>query len=320
MHLYSRKHLTEADNIMKRLLSILIIAGALHVNAQKISSRDIKTLKQVEDSLADYSKNMIFAAEASARFNADSAFIKTLVRALKTPHSFSYPFDSIKTVSKIYAPDSSFRIFTWQIERDESYFKQFGAIQLHTKDGSLKLFPLYDQSDYLANPVDSVRGNRNWVGSIYYNIVMKEYKDKKYYTLLGFDDNNLESTKKWIEVLTFDNNDQPVFGGRYFDYKEDSIKPAQPAYRFCLEYKKDAKARMQYDTEVDMIVFDHLISESNEPNKKFTLIPDGDYEGFKWNNGKWVHVDNAFEHQKLKDGQAPVPEPFYDDSGKPIKP
>jgi hypothetical protein len=320
MHLYLRKHLTGADYIMKRLFTILFFVSALQANAQKISNQDIKTLKQVEDSLQTYSRDMIFADEASARFNADSAFIKTLVRALKIPYSFSYSFDSIKTVSKIYSPDSTFRIFTWQIERDESYFRQFGAIQLQTKDGSLKLFPLYDESDYVANPIDSVRGNRNWIGSIYYNIVLREYKGKKYYTLLGFDDNDLVSTKKWIEVLTFDNNDQPVFGGKYFDYKEDSIKPAQPAYRFCLEYKKDARARMQYDPEMDMIVFDHLISESNEPNKKFTLIPDGDYEGFKWNNGKWVHVDNVFKRQKLKEGQAPLPEPFYDENGKPIKP
>jgi hypothetical protein len=55
---------------------------------------------------------------------------------------------------------------------------------------------------------------------------------------------------------------------------------------------------------MDMIVFDHLISESNEPQKKFTLIPDGDYEGFKWQNGKWVHVTKLF-NQALKDGQAP---------------
>jgi hypothetical protein len=306
---------------MKRLFTILFFIACLQANAQKVSNENIKTLKKVEDTLATYSRDMIFAADASARFNADSVFIKTLVRALKTPHSFSYPFDSLKTVSKIYAPDSSFRIFTWQIEKDESYFRHYGAIQLHTKDGSLKLFPLYDESAYAIVPTDSVRTSKNWIGAIYYSIAMKEYKGKKYYTLLGFDDNDFVTTKKWIEVLTFnDNNDQPVFGGRYFDYKEDSLKPAQPAYRFCLEYKKDARARMQYDPELDMIVFDHLLSESNEPNKKYTLIPDGDYEGFKWNNGKWVHIENVFEHQNLKEGQFPVPQPFYDDNGKPIKP
>jgi hypothetical protein len=38
---------------------------------------------------------------------------------------------------------------------------------------------------------------------------------------------------------------------------------------------------------------DHLISETDEPEKKFTYVPDGDYEAFRWQNGQWVHVDNS---------------------------
>src|SRR6476469_5410806 len=111
---------------MKRIFTILMLSACLPVSAQK-ASETVRELKQVEDSLADYSHAMIFAADASSRFYADSVFIRVFVRALKTPYSFSYPFDSIQTVSKIYAPDSSFRIFSWQIQRDESYYRQFGA-------------------------------------------------------------------------------------------------------------------------------------------------------------------------------------------------
>ena len=56
-----------------------------------------------------------------------------------------------------------------------------------------------------------------------------------------------------------------------------------------------------------MILFDHLVSETNEPGKRYTLIPDGDYEGFKWTNGQWLHIDKVFDF-KLKDGEAPIPE------------
>jgi hypothetical protein len=62
---------------------------------------------------------------------------------------------------------------------------------------------------------------------------------------------------------------------------------------------------------MDMILYDHLISETNEPQKRYTLIPDGDYEGFVWKNGQWVHINKVFT-QKLEDGQAPVPMPFND--------
>ncbi|MEP6513233.1 MAG: hypothetical protein ABJA79_05160 [Parafilimonas sp.] len=300
------------------IIFLFIATFSSSLFAQRINSSDHKNLQKAEDSLKVYAKQMIFDADGGARFRADTIFIKSLVKALQTKNSFYYPFDSIITVSKMYAPDSSFRIFSWQIEKDESYFRQYGAIQMNIPDGSLKLFPLIDMSDFTATPADSVRNINNWIGAIYYGIVIKEFNGKKFYTLLGFDDNDFISTKKWIEVINFNNEGNPVFGGRYFQYANDSIKPAQPAYRFCLEYKKDARARMVFDPDLDMIVFDHLISETNEPQKKFTLIPDGDYEGFKWQNGKWVHVEKVFE-QKLKNGEAPLPQPFYDENGKPIQ-
>ena len=46
--------------------------------------------------------------------------------------------------------------------------------------------------------------------------------------------------------------------------------------------------------------------------KKYTFIPDGDYEGFKWQDGKWVHIDKVFTY-KLRDGEAPVGMPLTED-------
>jgi hypothetical protein len=82
-----------------------------------------------------------------------------------------------------------------------------------------------------------------------------------------------------------------------------------------MEYKKAGNARMNYDKEMDMIVYDHLVSESNDPSKAYTLVPDGDYQGFKWVNGRWTQVDKIFDY-KLQDGQAPVPAPLKDGTGK----
>ena len=276
-------------------------------------AQDYAGLQKEEDSLAYYAKKMIFDSVAINRFRSDTIFIKKFVQALKTKNSFQYPFDSLITISKIYPPDSSFRIFTWQIERDESYFRQYGAIQMNTKDGSLKLFPLIDASDFTSTPTDSVRSNKNWIGALYYSVVEKEYKGKKYYTLFGYDDNDFISTKKWLEVLTFDAQGNPVFGGDYFDYPDDELKPPQPVSRFCLEYRKDGGAKIMYDPDMDMILFDHLISESDEPAKRYTLIPDGDPEGITWKNGKWIYVTKVFDSAPLKDGQAPRPVPLFDD-------
>ncbi len=268
----------------------ICFAFAMHVCAQKKIPASVQLLIQLEENMRNYANDIVNAPETADRSIADSFFTRALVQALKVPYSFSYPFDSLKTISRLYAPDSSFRIITWQIMKDYSYYRQKGAIQYHTKDGSLKLIPLYDNSAFTENPVDSVRNNKEWIGAVYYNIVQKTYYNKNYYTLIGYDENDARSTKKWIEVLTFDENNQPLFGGRYFNYPNDEIKPPQPAYRFCLEFKKEANAKLNYDPELDMITFAHLISESGENSAKYTLVPYGSFEGFKWINGKWQYV------------------------------
>ena len=104
----------------------------------------------------------------------------------------------------------------------------------------------------------------------------------------------------------------PVFGGN-FSFEKDLVKRA-PQKRFFIEYKKEASALLNYDTDLNMILVDHLYSESDEPDKPYTFVPLGDYEGFEWKNGKWLHVDKVFD-QKLEDGQAPVPEPLLDAQG-----
>ncbi len=199
-------------NKLSRLLAVVLLLTGFAINAQTINSSSYKVqLLKKEDSLKVFADSMINAYSAPDRFRADSNFIRGLVRALKIKNSFYHPFDSLITISRIYSPDSTFRIFTWQLKKDEYVFLQKGAIQMNTKNGELKLFPLFDYSMYTSKPGDSARSKDNWIGAIYYKIIMKEYKGKKYYTLLGFDDFSISSNKKWMEVLTFNEKARTCF-------------------------------------------------------------------------------------------------------------
>jgi len=257
---------------MKKTTFIIILllgftAFSETVSAQHITSIDKKQLARKEDSLRHYADSMINAQEPTTRFRSDSTFTKTFVRALLVKNSFYHPFETVETVSKLYAPDSTFRIFSWQLKKDEYMYLQKGVIQMRTSDGSLKIFPLYDQSMFTGKPNDSVRNNKNWIGAIYYKIIEKNWQGKNYYTLLGFDDFTISSNRKWMEVLTFNEKGEPEFGGPFFTYKEDSVKKPTE-YRFNIEYKKDARTTFNYNPELDMVIYDHLISETEEPEKK----------------------------------------------------
>ncbi len=228
-------------------------------DAQLLSPAEQQGFEKREDSLKKYSFDIVNAEQATDRFRADSQFVRSLVRTLKLPNSFYFPFDSLE--------------------------------------------------------LDSIRTRRNWIGAIYYRIIEKSWQGRNYYTLLGFDDYSESSNKKWMEVLTFGADGEPRFGGPYFSFMEDSIRrPAQ--YRFNIEYKKEAGTRFNYDPEMGMIVYDHLVPEGDQAQKKETYVPDGDFEAFEWKNGKWVHVQKQLFNFKLKDGQFPMEAKMLDDQGK----
>ncbi|MEO7394543.1 MAG: hypothetical protein ABIU11_06330, partial [Chitinophagaceae bacterium] len=134
------------------LFLVLLVSFSNLSFSQKISPGDVKKLRAKEDSLSDYSFYLNTDSLPEDRMISDSIFTKTLVRTLQIKNSFYYPFDSLLGISKIYAPDSSFRIFTWAISYDDYYFRQRGALQFRTADGSLKLLPLRDFSEFTDKP------------------------------------------------------------------------------------------------------------------------------------------------------------------------
>lgn len=287
--------------------------GSSEAYSQKILPADLKKLRLKEDTLKGFAEFLNTDQLQEDRMYSDSIFTKCLVRSLLVKNSFYYPFDSVRGISKLYAPDTSFRIFTWVLSYDDYYFRQRGAIQFRTADGSLKLMPLRDVSEFTDYPKDSVRTRANWIGAVYYKIIKNQYKGRNFYTLFGFDNNSVASSMKWIEVLSFNEKNEPIFGGPFFTYEQDSI-PKKVQYRFNIEFKKDARVLVDYIDELGVILVDHLVSENDDPEHPSTFVPDGDQEGFKWENGKWVHIDKVFTF-KLQDGQAPVGDPLMDSKG-----
>jgi hypothetical protein len=298
---------------MKKVL--LILPGFLFfVSAfsQHLSQANQQILEKKEDSLKVFARQLVQAGSGDERFAADSQFTRMFVRALKINGSFEYPFDSLNTISILSPKDSSFKIFTWQLVINDDVIRQHGAIQMRTKDGSLKLYPLIDKSASIENIEDTITDNFNWIGAVYYKIQSEKAFGNTYYTLLGYDQNNSISNKKIIEILSFKDG-SPVFGGSFFSFQDNSLHKGSFA-RYIMEYKSNASPRLTYDPELGIIVYEHMISETNEPAKKFTYIPDGDYEGLKWTDGKWVHIQKVF-NQVTPQGQEPVPDPIRDAKG-----
>ena len=298
------------NRIVYTLLAAFLLAGAFTSNAQKIASADLSRLRALDDSLGEYGA-MILDDIPAKRLTADSMFTRLLVRALRVPNSFYFGFDSMQTAPVVYPDDSTFRIITWHYTLNDANYRQRGVIQMNTPDGSLKMFPLYDYSDSTDAPQDSVRTPKNWIGAVYYKIVQKSRDGKPIYTLIGYDENNDQTTRKWMEILSFNHNGEPRFGGTFII---PGNAASQTQQRFLMEYKKQGSAKLNYDPDEDLIIMDHLVSESNQPERKNTLVPGGDYEAFKWVNGNWQNDPKLFT-QVLGDGNEPREKTILDDNG-----
>jgi hypothetical protein len=288
----------------------------LQAQRVRISPANEAALRSQQDSLQIISALILRGRDEATRQQANDRFIPKLVQALKTPGSFDFKFDSLVTISIQYPADSTFRIFSWGLEQETSFYHHYGAIQMRTDSGELKLFPLFDNSDYMNN-TDTIAGNKSWYGCLYYKILQRRYFNKNYYTLFGWDANNIRSQKKLLDMLSFKDG-EPVFGGPFFSFAEDTV-PKKTRNRFIVEFKKEATISLSYNAEMDMIVYDHLISESNQPSKPSTFVPDLDYEGFKWKAGKWVHIEKVF-NDALPQGKVPIPEPMNQKQKKITKP
>ena len=78
---------------MKKLFSVSLLVFAIHLCfAQNFTKEELRFLKKKEDSLKGYALNIIQGINSLDRFNADSQFTRTFVRALLTRNSFYYPF------------------------------------------------------------------------------------------------------------------------------------------------------------------------------------------------------------------------------------
>jgi hypothetical protein len=278
---------------------------------EKPEKSEFEEIKVLEDTLAVLSFAMINDSTPVKRFASCQKFIKVLVRALKNPNSFDYPFERIRTVSILYPPDSTFRIFSWQLYVDKDDYHYYGTIQMNSPE--LKMYPLIDRSGEVTNPEIGVFDNDNWYGALYYNI-MPYPKAKNKYLLFGYDAFQFFNKRKLVEVLTFEDG-KAKFGEEVFEVEMQEGE-TRMVDRFVLEYGADAKVKLNYDEQLEMIIFDHLIPMGSPyPGQNVMFVPDGDIDGLYFEKGKWKFKARIFD-QTME--EPPRPEPILDKKDKDL--
>lgn len=265
---------------------------------------DVALMRKMEDSLITSADSMFFTPIPDFRTQYCEHFVKQLLRTLKIKGAYNYPFDSLQKLVSIISPeDKSFRIFNWPIAYTDVRLRYYAAIQMN--EAELKLFPLFDNSDMLTKTdEDKIMNSREWIGGLIYNIITKKVKGENIYCLLGVNEGSPISTKKFIDPMRFTDKG-PTFGAPIFAIGSEK-NPSAGINRFLLEYKKGVSVGMNWDAEHYAILFDDIASQINDPNRKYTYVPTGQYNGLVWTGAQWKFVANLIPVLELKDGEAPA--------------
>ncbi len=208
---------------------------------------------------------------------------------LEMDGAFNYPFDSLLSIGNVQSENGKVRIFTWNIVKNNGTYTYFGLLQVDLKERKeVKTYRLCDKSDSIVNPESMLLSCDKWFGALYYEIIETKLSEGTLYTLLGWDGNDLYTSMKVIESLTFTASGKPKFGKSVFKIDRKKQK------RVIFEYSRMANMMIQYDNDLEMIVYDHLSPSDPvyEGNAAY-YGPDFSFDGFQFENNVWNHMSNV---------------------------
>jgi hypothetical protein len=322
-----------SDMIKKSFLYFCLALGCVlqSVSAQDSGARDT-TLKEYSSLLKALEAKIFKATTDEEKEESNRAFLNLFRAALLKDREASYPFDSVKFVSRIAPEDKSLRIFTWSIPKvDGSGYTFYGFIQLVDntrflwikRRRALRLVELKDRTSEIADPENTAKLTPDkWYGAYYYSVLVNSYRGKKYYTLLGWKGRNMRSTRKVIDNFTL-TGDKIVFGAPIF--RNEKLVKNRMVFEFnarssmLLRYernvlvqdlvkpvkKKKNKKHRPRITKENLIVFDHLSPGKPVLEGQYEHYgPDLSFDALKFNKGKWQYfpaIDIRNEDKKVND-------------------
>jgi len=270
---------------MKLLLTLILslISAALFSQIESLQMLETRMQAQLDIIKNGAEENRIYASDSMSTL---------MIEALNSRGCFEYPFDSLQ-MGTLTSSDNFFRIFNWNVPMDNQSNEYHCFILTQEEDG------IYDWTQCKSsNRVDEKANMKyltpeKWMGCLFYEIIpmTKDKKgkmgQKRSYTLLGWDGNNKHSTKKIIDVITFNNGDIR-FGAPIFKNTRGNPK------RVILEYSNEVMVSLKYHQKQKRIVHDHLAPRDPMMTGVYSFYgPDMTFDAYNLQKGKWFFDENV---------------------------
>jgi hypothetical protein len=252
-------------------------------------SQPYATLREYESAIQEQFAKDSDLSPDSLKESLHGNIEELFASALLLPDAFTYPFDSLPKVGRITSRDNKVRVFTWERIRNDDSHHYYGFILCRriNPENSL-LIRLTSNTADIDDPGLHVLGPETWFGALYYEIIEGKWNDSPVYTLLGYDPNNIFTSRKIIDCFYLKDGTIPVFGAPIFVW-DNKVRN-----RIVFEYSARVSMSLRYDIKRKMIVFDHLSPAKPiyEGNYEF-YGPDFSYDAFQFIDNCWVLTENV---------------------------
>jgi hypothetical protein len=207
------------------------------------------------DSLNVFGNAIIESVSDEDKQQANTHFKRIMEELLANDSSFYAHFGKVEKLSVLQA--HRLKIYNWALPHTNGTYTYFAYTQFKTDEGKIILKELIDKSDELEKLETKTFTPNFWFGALYYEIIHDKKLGEKYYTVLGWDGNNLLTNKKVIDVIEIDDKGNIKLGAPIFKMERRTQR------RVIFEYAKMASMSLKYHPKQKQIVFDFLVPSSS---------------------------------------------------------
>ncbi len=199
----------------------------------------------------------------------------------------NHSFDNLRYLGQINSPDDNLKIITWNIPLKTGENRYYlHIIRKENKTDRKTVYSLEGKNREAGPLTDKSYSSDDWYGALYYAIQPFRIKREKLYLLLGLDSDNINISRKIIEVLAFNEKDKVIFG------RDCLVREGKKKYREVLEYSAEGMVSLQFSSR-KLIVFDNIdaIAMGHE-NTAESYGAGLTIDGYKFKKGNWVFVSD----------------------------
>jgi len=263
----------------------------------------LKAQEDIKSEIDFYGDAMVYTYDSLHRVYAGNKFYDLFTNYLKETSFESDDLAWNKWASVLTPENQNFRIITWELKSGEEAYEYFGFVQYDDN----RLIELSGSEEYWSKLSYDERPLDDWPQMLYYKM---QTLNENTILLFGINRSLEFENVQVVEVLKID-GDELSFGAPVFTHESGDKK-----YRLVFKYANDARLTLNYNEDLNLLIFDHLIERIGRiPGQGATLLPDGSYEAYKIEKDKLVYVEKVFDH--IYD-EAPRPMPKSDKESKNI--